>query len=157
NPDELQQLSRRWASAPPSGLAEDAALGLAPAASAPAAAAPSAPPAAAAPSLPDAAARGPVDAGTVVGQVASLSDAARAHAGSLIEQLRAAVLPRARDVHSVVPLVLGLLLSDEPAVRAQQQADLVQHHGQALADATTREADALAGLHPLLRLPLAQL
>jgi Zn-dependent protease with chaperone function len=143
DPAELERLSRQWAANPPAGLAEDLALGLVePSASA---------------VLPDAAARRPVDPGTVVASVAGLPPAARAEANTIIGQIPEPVLGRARDVHSVVPLVLGLLMADDPGSRDGQYDELAVNHGQRLADATRHEAEALAGLHPMLRLPLAQL
>jgi Zn-dependent protease with chaperone function len=146
DPAELQRLSQQWAASPPSGIQEDLALGLAPAGE------PDRPS-----QMPEASARVPVDVSAVVGQVATLSEAAQSRAGTIIDQIPDTILARARSVHSVVPLVLGLLLSEEPHARAQQHAELAQHYGRELADATWEEANALAGLHPLLRLPLAQL
>jgi Zn-dependent protease with chaperone function len=146
DPTELDRLSRQWASSPPSGLAEDAALGLTPAQTSGGAAA-----------LPAGTARVPMDPGAVVRQVAAMPDAAQGRARSLIEEIPEPVLARARDATEVVPLVLGLLLAEQPEARAQQLVELAANHGQPLADAAAREADDLAGLHPLLRLPLAQL
>jgi hypothetical protein len=82
---------------------------------------------------------------------------ARSRAGTVIDQIPEPILARARNVTTVVPLVLGLLLAQEPTARTQQHAELAQHYGRELADARWQEANALAGLHPLLRLPLAQL
>ncbi len=146
DPAELQLLSQQWAADPPSGIQEDRALGLAPAGDTERLS-----------QLPEAAARVPVDVGAVVGQVATLSKAAQSRAGTIIDQIPDTILARARSVHSVVPLVLGLHMSDEPQARAHQHAELAKHYGRELADATWEEANALAGLHPLLRLPLAQL
>jgi hypothetical protein len=42
-------------------------------------------------------------------------------------------------------------------VRANQHAVLAARYGQGLADAAVAEANSLAGLHPVLRLPLAEL
>jgi Zn-dependent protease with chaperone function len=150
DPTELERLSQQWAARPPSGLQEDASLGLV----GPTDVQPVVRPPAA---LPDASARIPVDVDAMVGHVAALPDSAYAQAGSIIEQIPEAILVRAHSVHSVVPLVLGLLLSDDPRVRAHQLAELARNHGRGVADATAAEAEALAGLHPLVRLPLAQL
>lgn len=151
DPAELQRLSAQWAANPPSGLREDAAMGLTPAGQSSAGVHDGRSP------LPAAAARIPVDVGSLVGQVATMPQASRSRAGSIIDQIPEPVLARARDVTTVVPLVLGLLLSEEPQARTQQHAELGKHYGQGLADATWQEANALTGLHPLLRLPLAQL
>jgi Zn-dependent protease with chaperone function len=151
DPAELQRLSAQWAASPPSGMREDLELGLMPRGQSPAAT----------PDrrgqLPEAAARMPVDVGAVVSQVATMPRAAQSRAGAIIDQIPEPILARARDVTTVVPLVLGLLLSQEPAARTQQHAELAKHYGRELADASWQEANALAGLHPLLRLPLAQL
>ena len=146
DPAELERLSQQWAADPPSGIQEDLALGLAPAGETERLS-----------HLPEATARVPVDVNAVVGQVATMSEAAQSRAGTIIDQIPDTILARARSVHSVVPLVLGLLLSEEPQARAQQHAELAKHYGRELADATWEAASALAGLHPLLRLPLAQL
>ena len=146
DPAELERLSQQWAAAPPSGVQEDLALGLAPAGESERLS-----------QLPEATARVPVDVSAVVGQVATLSQTAQSRAGTIIDQIPDPILARARSVHSVVPLVLGLLLSEEPQARARQHAELAQHYGRELADATWEAANTLAGLHPLLRLPLAQL
>ncbi len=147
DPAELEQLRRRWAAQPPSGLAEDAALGLAePGVSQPAGRV-----------LPQATSRSGVDAGAVIGSVANLPESAPDYAAALIGQIPPQVLERARGGDTVLPLVLGLLMARDGQARASQHAGLAQDHGQALADATWREAYELADLHPMLRLPLAEL
>ena len=159
DPAELERSSRQWAARPPSGMAEDLALGLV--GPADRAGRPAEPPTPAqrgsAAALPAAEAPIPMDAGDVVSRVAVLADDAFEQAESLISQIPEPILARARDAQMAVPLVLGLLLAEQPEARAQQLADLARNHGQALADAALAEAEALAGLHPLLRLPLAQL
>ena len=141
DPAELQRLSQQWAASPPSGLQEDLALGLVPAGA----------------QLPAASAQMPVDVSAVVGQVATMSEAAQSRAGTIIDQIPDAILARARNATTVVPLVLGLLMAEEPHARTQQHAELAKHYGRELADAAWEQANAVAGLHPLLRLPLAQL
>jgi len=98
-----------------------------------------------------------VDVSAVVGQVATMSEAAQSRAGTIIDQIPDAILARARNATTVVPLVLGLLMAEEPHARTQQHAELAKHYGRELADAAWEQANAVAGLHPLLRLPLAQL
>jgi hypothetical protein len=56
-----------------------------------------------------------------------------------------------------VPLVLGLLMSADPQVRARQIADLTAGFGVPFAQACGAAADELNGVDPLLRLPLAEL
>jgi hypothetical protein len=60
-------------------------------------------------------------------------------------------------VEQVVPLVLGLLVSADARVSAKQREDLTALAGPEVASAAFAEAVALAGLDPLLRLPLAEI
>jgi Zn-dependent protease with chaperone function len=157
--NRLPQLSRQWAAHPPVGLEEDAQLGLAPAtvgaaatASAPA---PSAPTAAVA--LPAPQTRVPVVEADVLSGVGAPDFNAYSRAESLIGQIPADILDRARNPQTVVPLVLGLLMADDPTARTAQHTLLAQRYGQPLADAVWSEGSALSGLHPLLKLPLAEL
>jgi Zn-dependent protease with chaperone function len=159
NPSELDQLARQYYAHPPSGLAEDAAKGLvgpaqaggpAPAVGAAAAASPPVE------ALPEAHVGTPVQPAQVVAQVAAPTGGAYRRAAAILDRIPDEVMHRAHDPQSVVPLVLGLLLSDQDEVRAAQLGVLGQRHGQPLATATAAEGTALAGLHPLLRLPLAQ-
>ncbi|GIJ81381.1 Zn-dependent protease with chaperone function [Micromonospora phaseoli] len=151
DPAELRQLAQRWSAAPPSGRQEDVALGLAPAG-----------PAAgqdrgAAPQLPVEGTRVRVAPTEVLGRVAAPTETAYTHAAAIIDRIPDPLLDRARRRDSAGPLLLGLLLSAEPPVRQQQYAALTERHGRELADAAVREAETLAGLHPMLRLPLAEL
>jgi Zn-dependent protease with chaperone function len=158
DPVELRELARGWATAPPSGRHEDVALGLIQPGDAPPRTGVRAPGALPAPSaLPAAGAQRAVAPAAVLAQVASQTDVAYAHAETILSHIPAALLARARAPATVVPLVLGLLFSEEPQVRARQLAVLAERHGRTLADACRKEAEAVAGLHPLLRLPLAQL
>jgi Zn-dependent protease with chaperone function len=150
DPRELEQLSREWSAHPPSGLAEDAARGLVE----PGVAPPPAPTTAPAP-LPEPAVRSAVDAGRVIDSVANMPTPD--YAAALIAQIPEPVLERARHQDTVLPLVLGLLMAHDPQARAAQHAGLAKDYGQPLADAAWQEADALAGLHPMLRLPLVEL
>jgi hypothetical protein len=166
---ELDRLAARWAAAPPSGLREDAALGLA--APGDAAPAPATAPTAASTAVPaarpaggrDRPAGGPLPAaGATVpvrpeSVVDSVGGSAQRHAGTILDQIPEPLLSRARQADNVIPLLFGLLLAPQPEIREHQRAAIATAHGAEVADAAVREADALAGLHPLLRLPLAQL
>ncbi|SCL33503.1 Zn-dependent protease with chaperone function [Micromonospora nigra] len=174
DPAELSRLAKQWSAAPPSGRQEDVALGLAPA-DQPGAAEPArapdragAPDPAGAPGSAAAAATAgralPVEGhqvsvapADVLRGVANPTEAAYAHATALLERIPPDLLDRARHRDAVVPLVLGLLLSPQPRVRQAQRSALADRHGTGTADAATRAADALADLHPALRLPLAEL
>ena len=151
NPAELETLAQKWAAQPPSGLAEDEAMGLAERRVGPVPAAAEVEP------LPAPTAGQRVDGRDVVAQVAAPTDSAYRRAESILAQIPPDVLTRARRADDVVPLVLGLLLAEDPAARAAQRAILVSGYGEPLADAAAREADGFAGLHPLLRLPLLEL
>ncbi|MEV0154489.1 M48 family metalloprotease [Micromonospora sp. NPDC050686] len=144
DPAELQQLSRRWAAAPPSGRQEDVVLGLAPATPA-------------GPAAPAAETRVRVSPDEVLGRVAAPTETAYTHAAAILDRIPDPLLDQARDRAAAVPLLLGLLLSADPAVRRHQHAALAQRHGRDLADAALGAADAPAGLSPALRLPLAEL
>jgi hypothetical protein len=89
--------------------------------------------------------------------IAAPGEDAYAKAQGLINEIPADILDRARNPQTVVPLVLGLLLADDPTARTAQHAMLAQQYGKDLADAVWKEASAVAGLHPLLKLPLAEL
>ncbi len=136
---QLEALSQQWARTPPHGLAEDAALGLAPAQS-----------------LPAVDTRFPVRPAEIVASVGSVPAPGRT-AGSILDAIPAPLLERVRHPEAVLPLVFGLLLATDQAVRANQHAVLTARYGRGLADAALGEADSLAGLHPVLRLPLAEL
>ena len=140
---KLDQLSRQWAVHPPQGLAEDMALGLAPAA-------PAALPAHDADRF-----RSPSPMWSVASAPPRPSSFERAE--QLIAQIPPQFLDRARDAGTVVPLILGLLLSDHEEARTVQHALIAGQYGRELADAAWTQANDLTGLHPLLRLPLAEL
>jgi hypothetical protein len=75
----------------------------------------------------------------------------------LINEIPPDVLDRARNPNTVVPLVLGLLLADDPTARTAQHALITQRYGKPLADAVWNEGSALSGLHPMLKMPVAEL
>jgi Zn-dependent protease with chaperone function len=138
---ELAQLARQWAASPPSGLQEDMALGLTGRGEALAA--------------PDTTVR--VNPADVVATVGVTTDDAYRRAGAILDSIPADVLDRTRQVETVVPLVFGLLLSEDAPTRVNQREILAAAYGPALADAAVAEAQALGSLHPGLRLPLAEL
>jgi Zn-dependent protease with chaperone function len=150
SPQELEQLRQRWAAAPPSGLQEDMAMGLAPAGGgqpAPRAGGP----------LPAAQSTVPAAPEAVTASVGAATDAAQQRAGAILAQIPEDVLARVHSPETVLPLVFGLLMSEQEQVRVNQHAALVARHGQAVADAAWQEGGALTALHPMLRLPLAEL
>ncbi|NIH85384.1 M48 family metallopeptidase [Amycolatopsis granulosa] len=137
---ELDELGARWTAVPPSGTDEDRALGLAgPAAPVAVPASVAAPPA------------------TVVASIGNPASGSFGHAGGLLRGIPEDVQAQARRAETVVPLVLGLLLSAQPHMRTAQYRLLAARLGTPLADAAWREGERLRGLDPALRLPLTEL
>mgnify|MGYP000725355460 CR=1 FL=1 len=158
DPAELTTLSRRWAAAPPSGLAEDRALGLTgggltddgtPDRSDARRGQPSG-------VLPEPGALVPVDPAEVVDRIGVVPPGGYPHAADLLARIPPNLRDQAHRPDTVVPLILGLLLSADPQVRARQHTEISERYGRSLADATWQSGQATAGLHPLLRLPLAE-
>ncbi|MEV6970226.1 M48 family metallopeptidase [Hamadaea sp. NPDC051192] len=141
DPAELDRLAQQWAQQPPDGQQEDIALGFAP-------------PAAAAPAP---AAKAAVQPHVVVTQVAAPTSESYQRAGTLLGEIPEAVLGRARNPHTVGPLVLGLLMAEDPSAREAQHRTLQEKLGQRIADAALAEAGDLATLAPAHRLPLAEI
>jgi Zn-dependent protease with chaperone function len=139
---QLKQLQQRWAVAPPDGLQEDLQLGLVgPGTQA---------------ALPATGSQLGVTPAMVSAQVATpaADDYRRADAivAHIPESLRA--LAARRDM--VMPLLLGLLLGEAPRLARDQGMEIGARLGGAVADAAAQlHAGPLAGLHPMLRLPLA--
>jgi Zn-dependent protease with chaperone function len=141
NEAELNQLRQRWAAAPPSGLQEDMAMGMAPASR----------------TLPHAQSAVQAAPAAVTAAVGAPTDSSYQQAGTILGQIPEQVRERARNPQTVLPLVFGLLLSEHQEVRVKQHAALSARHGKTLADAAWNEGNGLAALHPMLRLPLAEL
>jgi hypothetical protein len=95
---------------------------------------------------------------TVVAQVATPSPGDYARADAILEHLPEGQRALAARRDAVMPLLLGLLLSDDPRLARDQALEIGARLGAGVADAATRLRDGeLAGLHPILRLPLASL
>ncbi len=144
DPAELAALRDRWAAHPPSGLLEDKHLGLAPRTG-------QLPPPQAAMSL------RPAEVVDAIGAEFVPASPAHQRAGAIIEAIPAMLLDRARDPHTVLQLVFGLVLSNDPGARTQQLDVLSTRFGPAFATAVRDDAAITATLHPVLRLPLAEL
>jgi Zn-dependent protease with chaperone function len=140
--DQLADLQRKWMVEPPNGLEEDARLGLS-----------------------DSGARLPVS-GTaftvsppmVVAQVAHPSGDDYRRADVIVSAIPDPLRALAARRDDVVPLLLALLLDEDPAVRAKQHAEIGARLGRqtaVLTDALRNEQ--MGDLHPMLRLPLAAL
>ena len=161
NDDKLQELQARWRAAPPDGLAEDIALGLAgrdagnggppvPAAASVKAGAP--------PPLPPADARIVVTPPMVAGQVATPGEDDYRRAHDLVQGLDPQLRALARQRDTAMPLLLGLLLDGDSGVAARQRSEIVARCGEDLAGrAFELRSEYLGQLHPSQRLPLASL
>lgn len=142
--DQLESLSRRWSIEPPQGLAEDVTMGLAG----------PAPP----PPLPPAESRHAVTPPMVAAQVAHPGADDYRRADSIVATLPDALRALATQRDAVVPLLLGLLLDDDARIAERQHYEIAARLGPEPADEARRlRLQALADLHPMLRLPLASL
>ncbi len=139
--EQLDQLARGWMAAPPNGLAEDVQLGLA----------------ASDARLPAADAEISVTPATIAAQVAQPTEDDYRRADAIATTIPASLRALAAGRDSVVPLLLGLLL-EEGSIGARQYEAIVARLGEAVAAEAVRvRGENVAGLHPLLRLPLAAL
>ena len=141
--EQLEALQKRWMAAPPNGLEEDLQLGLHAGVARP---------------LPEAGGEVTVTPPMVVAQVATPSVDDYRRADQIVAGIPADLRTLAARRDSVMPLLLGLLLADEPNLARNQRAEIAARMGEAAAAATADvRANHLAGLHPMLRLPLAAL
>ena len=98
-----------------------------------------------------------ITAAGVAAQVASPgSDDYRA-ANDLHAQIPAALAAAARDPRGALATVFALAISEHPDLQAQQVQTVTQAFDAALGDAVQSLASRMQDLHPMLRLPLAQL
>ena len=142
--DQLANLHQRWLSQPPNGLEEDARLVLTDDNHAS--------------RLPVAGTEFDVSPPMVIAQVAhpTADDYRRADAivSTIPEALRTLVASR----EDVVPLMLALLLDEDPAVQGKQHAEIAARLGRDTAVlAQAMRSEQLGALHPMQRLPLAAL
>ena len=141
--DQLDALQRRWLASPPSGIEEDARLGL---------------DSGRAGTLPTDGAHFDVTPPMVVAQVAQPAPDDYRRADAIVSAIPDALRALAAQRESVMSLVLALLLDDAPAIAARQHAEIAARLGAPVAtDAEALHVGALAHLHPMLRLPLAAL
>jgi Zn-dependent protease with chaperone function len=140
--EQLARLEAQWIAAPPDGLEEDARLGLTGRGEG---------------ALPDAGTALPLTPPMVVAQVAQPrpDDYRRANAigARLPDSLR--TLAASRD--AVVPLLCALLLDRDDGLAERQAFEVTARLGAAVSARARQLRDEIAGLHPMLRLPLAAL
>lgn len=140
--DQLERLKAEWTAAPPDGLREDMALGLAEGAGA----------------LPGAAQQVRVSPPQVAAQVAMPASDDYRRADAIVGAMPEALRDLARDRDAVMPLLFALLLAVDDDVLDLQRRDIAARLGDAVADHAVRiHQQLVADLHPMLRLPLAAL
>jgi Zn-dependent protease with chaperone function len=137
---KLGALAARWQSSPPVGVDEDVAMGLDGGGAA---------------RLPHGTAQLEITPPAVVAQVASPQANDFRRAGTLAEGIPEELQAAARDHEQVVPLLFGLAISGDAALRRKQDIELKARMGAITAVASFGFADQVANLHPMLRLPLA--
>ena len=139
--EQLARLQAQWLAAPPDGLAEDARLGLA---------------GQEAPRLPDPAGEIAVTPSALAAQVAQPAPDDYRRADAIAARIPAALRALATSRDGVVPLLCALLLAQDAALAQRQAGEIAARLGDAVAErARQLHAGELAGLHPMLRLPLA--
>ena len=138
---QMTQLRKNWQLSPPDGLAEDRGMGLAE-------------PAIGLPSADALIAERPAQMPTHIGSpdIGDYQHAAMVHA-----DMPEALANAARSHQHVVAMLLALLHSPDAVLAARQLALVSARLGEDVAVAVSSQIAALRDLHPLLRLPLAQL
>ncbi|MFY2762919.1 M48 family metallopeptidase [Arenimonas sp. MALMAid1274] len=139
-PQAMVDLTARWQMKPPSGLDEDAALGL-----------DSRQP----PPLPGDRAELSVTPPSVVAQVGAPQADDYARAGALVSAIPETLQRSARERDEAVPLLYGLLLAPPGKVRDRQQHDLAARQDERQFRQALDYADRIADLPRILCLPLA--
>ncbi len=140
--EQLERLRSTWALSPPSGLDEDRLLGL------------DAHPGL----LPARTASLDVTPPMVSAQVGSPESDDYQRADAIVHGMPASLRTLAGSREAVLPLVLGLLLDGDDAIRGMQETAISARLGEAVARAASALHDGeLATLHPMQRLPLAAL
>lgn len=139
--EQLTSLRAQWRQAPPSGRDEDIALGFAE---------PQA-------GLPAESERVTVHAGQVAGHVGNPDEADYRLAHDVLANLPAELAEAAHQRDQATALVLGLLISGRPEVRAAQRKALEGLVAPEWLTSAWQLSERCRGLHPLQRLPLAEL
>jgi hypothetical protein len=98
-----------------------------------------------------------ITAAAVAAQVASPGTDDYQVAAGLHAQIPPALAAAARDPRGALAVVFALAISEHPDLQAQQVQSVVQAFDAALGDAVKSLVARMADLHPMLRLPLAQL
>jgi len=138
----LADLSARWQMKPPVGMDEDFALGLVDSDNGP---------------LPSMRSEVGLTPPAVVAQVGTPQPQDYQLAGDLSEAIPELLKAAVRQHDQVMPLMFGLLIGSDPAVRKKQQFELKARMGESVALAAVGFAEQTEDLHQMLRLPLAAL
>ncbi|QSX78454.1 M48 family metallopeptidase [Agrilutibacter solisilvae] len=143
--EQMALLAQAWHAQPPSGLDEDALLGLVDTGTLP-------------PPLPAPDQRQAVVPAQVVRQVAHPEADDYRRADAIVARMPDAIRALAAQRDTVIPLVLALLLDDRTDVAQRQSAEVSARLGMnAAMDVRRLHQEHVAALHPMLRLPLASL
>jgi Zn-dependent protease with chaperone function len=148
DPKALAELKTRWSRKPPSGLAEDRAMGLVEGVQLAAAATAA---------LPASATEVALAPQRVVAHAGQPQRNDYAQAGRLRDAIPDLLRDAAHNHDDAVAVVLALLLDADPAIRGRQFGAITEQLGDEPAARSGVLFDQLQGLHPLLRLPLAAL
>ncbi|PJJ96418.1 peptidase M48 Ste24p [Lysobacteraceae bacterium NML91-0213] len=140
--EQLAGLQARWLRSPPNGLEEDVQLGLAARDDGP---------------LPAAGAQLAVTPPMVAAHVAEPADDDWMRAGAIVAAIPPALQQAARRRDEVMALLFALLLDGDEVIRGRQRAEISARMGMPVADLAMHLRDAMHDLHPMQRLPLAQL
>ncbi|QCU72417.1 M48 family metallopeptidase [Luteimonas yindakuii] len=140
--EQMTGLQARWLRSPPNGLEEDVQLGLAARDDG---------------ALPSPHARLAVTAPMVAAHVAEPEDQDWVRAGAIVASIPVVLQQAARRRDEVMPLLFALLLDGDDGIRGRQRAEIVARMGMPVADLAIHLRDAMHELHPMQRLPLAQL
>ncbi len=143
-PEMLGELARQWGKQAPRGLDEDIALGFsedgrrdAP--------------------LPPRKAELAVDPGEVAAQVGMPVDGDFARAMAIGHAFPPPLRDAAESPTDAMSVVFALLLDGDAAIRTRQLGEIAQRFDQTASADAARQFEALRDLHPMLRLPLAEL
>jgi hypothetical protein len=98
-----------------------------------------------------------ITAAGVAAQVASPGTDDYQAATDLHARIPAALAAAARDPRGALAVVFALAISEHPDLQGQQVQSVAQAFDAALGDAVRNLVSRMADLHPMLRLPLAQL
>ena len=139
--DKLDVLRHQWEISPPNGIKEDLAMGLS----------------ASSGDLPAAQAELRLVPPAVVAQVATPQSNDYSRAGQIVKQIPDSLYRAAHDRSAAPSLIFGLLFSESSKIRQQQFLELKARIGGEAAQHAVDYADRLQTLHPMLRLPLAEL